>query len=139
VAHDFGIYSVGGFAMNGNRSKEETKPSSEAFFWVLFSAGGVVAALLIPIHLLLLLLAIPLGWVQPPSYDHLMSLLHMPLVRLYLFVLCALPLFHWAHRFRFTLYDGLKVKHLNEIIFVICYGGAVVGTLAAAYLLWRVP
>jgi fumarate reductase subunit D len=53
-------------------------------------------------------------------------------------VLCAFPLFHWAHRFRFTLYDGLKVKHLNEIIFVFCYGGALVGTLVAAYLLWNI-
>ncbi len=106
---------------------------------VLFSAGGVVAALLIPVHLLLFGLAIPLGWVQAPSYEHLMSLLRMPLVRIYLFVLCALPLFHWAHRFRFTLYDGLKVKHLNEIIFVLCYGGAMAGTAAAAYLLWNIP
>lgn len=115
------------------------KQSNEAFFWVLFSAGGVVAALLIPVHLLLFGLAIPLGWVQAPSYEHLMSLLRMPLVRIYLFVLCALPLFHWAHRFRFTLYDGLKVKHLNEIIFVLCYGGAMAGTAAAAYLLWNIP
>jgi fumarate reductase subunit D len=124
--------------MNGSAHNESTKPSSEAFFWVLFSAGGVVAALLIPIHLFLFLLAIPLGWVPTPTYEHLMSLLRMPIVRIYLFVLCSLPLFHWAHRFRFTLYDGLKVKHLNELIFVLCYGGALVGTVAADYLLWNV-
>ena len=114
------------------------KQSDEAFFWLLFSAGGVVAALLIPVHLFLFGLAIPLGWVQAPSYEHLMSLVRMPLVRIYLFVFCALPLFHWAHRFRFTLYDGLKVKHLNEIIFVFCYGGALLGTVIAAYLLWNI-
>jgi succinate dehydrogenase subunit D len=114
------------------------KQSNEAFFWVLFSAGGVVAALFIPVHLFLFGLAIPLGWAHVPSYEHLISLLRMPLVRIYLFVLCALPLFHWAHRFRFTLYDGLKVKHLNEIIFIFCYGGAMVGTVAAAYLLWTI-
>ena len=106
---------------------------------MLFSAGGVVAALLIPVHLFLFGVAIPLGWVQTPSYDHLIALLRMPLVRIYLLVLCALPLFHWAHRFRFTLYDGLKVKHLNEIIFVLCYGGALLGTIVAAYLLWNIP
>ena len=115
-----------------------TKQSNEAFFWVLFSAGGVVAALLIPVQLFLFGLAIPLGWVQPPTYEHLMSLVRMPLVRIYLFVLCALSLFHWAHRFRFTLYDGLRVKHLNEIIFTLCYGGAVMGTIVAAYLLWTI-
>ena len=115
-----------------------TKQSNEAFFWVLFSAGGVVAALLIPVQLFLFGLAIPLGWVPPPTYEHLMSLVRMPMVRIYLFVLCGLSLFHWAHRFRFTLYDGLRVKHLNEIIFTLCYGAAVVGTIVAAYLLWTI-
>ena len=51
----------------------------------------------------------------------------------------ALPLFHWAHRFRYTLYDGLQIKHLIELINLLCYGGAVVGSVAAAYLLWQVP
>jgi fumarate reductase subunit D len=62
----------------------------------------------------------------------------MPLVKIYLLVLCSLPLFHWAHRFRYTLYDGLKVKHLNEVIFTLCYGGAALGTIFAAYLLWSI-
>ena len=68
----------------------------------------------------------------------MLALLHNPLVKIYLLVLCSLPLFHWAHRFRYTLYDGLKVKHLNELIFTFCYGGAAAGTLVAAYLLWTV-
>ena len=68
----------------------------------------------------------------------MISLLRMPLVRTYLFVLCSLPLFHWAHRFRDTLYDGLQVKHLNEVIFTVCYGGAVLGTALAGYLLWNI-
>ncbi len=114
------------------------KTSNDAFFWTLFSAGGVVAAVLIPIHLFLFGLAFPLGWISAPSYDHLMVLIRSPLIRIYLFILCSLPLFHWAHRFRFTLYDGLQVKHLNEVIFVFCYGGALVGTLIAGYLLWTI-
>ena len=117
---------------------KKTKPSNEAFFWLLFSAGGVVAAVLIPIQLFLFGLAFPLGWLPQPSYEHLMALLHSPLARLYLFVMCSLPLFHWAHRFRFTLYDGLQVKHLNEVIFAFCYGGALLGTVLAAYLLWSI-
>jgi fumarate reductase subunit D len=115
------------------------KQSDEAFFWTLFSAGGVVAALLIPVQLFLFGMAIPLGWVQAPSHEHLVALLRMPLVRIYLFILCSLPLFHWAHRFRFTLYDGLQVKHLNEVIFTLCYGGAIAGSVVAAYLLWSAP
>jgi fumarate reductase subunit D len=53
--------------------------------------------------------------------------------------MCSLPLFHWAHRFRFTLYDGLQIKHLNEVISFLCYGGAIGGTVLAGYLLWNIP
>ncbi len=67
-----------------------------------------------------------------------MDIVRLPLVRIYLFVLCSLPLFHWAHRFRFTLYDGLQIKHLNEVIFVGCYGSAIIGTAVAGYLLWTI-
>jgi fumarate reductase subunit D len=59
--------------------------------------------------------------------------------RLYLFVFVSLPLFHWAHRFRYTLYDGLQVKHLTALIVVFCYGTALAGTVMAAYLLWTIP
>src|ERR1700740_878138 len=111
------------------------KQSSEPLLWTMFSAGGVVAAIFIPIHILLFGVAFPLGWLHGPSYEQLMALVRMPMVRLYLFILCSLPLFHFAHRFRYTLYDGLQVKHLNEVVFAGCYGVAILGTLAAGYLL----
>ncbi|MBI3409297.1 MAG: fumarate reductase subunit D [Planctomycetes bacterium] len=115
------------------------KRSNEPFLWMLFSAGGVAAALLIPIHLFLFGLAFPLGWLEAPGYDTLLALARHPVTRLYLFVLCSLGLFHWAHRFRYTLYDGLQIKHLNEIINTLCYGGAILGTVVAAYLILRIP
>jgi fumarate reductase subunit D len=111
----------------------------EPLLWMLFSAGGVASALLMPILVALFGLAFPLGWLQPPPHTHLLAVLSNPLTRVVLFGLCLLSLFHWAHRFRHTLYDGLQIKHLNEVIAVICYGGAIVGTVAAAYLLWQVP
>jgi succinate dehydrogenase subunit D len=111
----------------------------EPMLWLLFSAGGVMAALFIPMTLFLFGLAFPLGWLAPPSYDRLLAIVSNPLTRVTLFLLCSLSLFHWAHRFRYTLYDGLQIKHLNEVINSICYGGAVLGTLAAAYLLLMVP
>ena len=114
------------------------KRSNEPFLWMLFSAGGVVSAMLMPIHLLLFGLAFPLGWLDAPSHEKLLALLRSPFTRVYLLVFCSLPLFHWAHRFRFTLYDGLQIKHLNELINILCYGGAVVGTAVAAYLLWSI-
>ena len=115
------------------------KRSNEPFLWALFSAGGVVAAFLVPVHLFLFGLAFPLGWLEPPSYESLLALVRLPLARVYLFVFCSLPLFHWAHRFRYTLYDGLQIKHLTELIFVFCYGGAIAGTAVAGYLLWTIP
>jgi fumarate reductase subunit D len=111
----------------------------EPFLWVLFSAGGVLAALMIPALLFLFGLAFPLGWLTPPDYAHLLGTLRNPLTRIVLFLLCSLSLCHWAHRFRFTLYDGLQIKHLNEVIMAACYGAVVAGTAAAGYLLWRLP
>ena len=112
--------------------------SVEPLLWLLFSAGGVVAAMLIPSLLFLFGLAFPLGWLSPPSHEHLLVLLRHPLTRVVFFVLCMLSLFHGAHRFRYTLYDGLQIKHLNELVNLFCYGGVVVGSVIAALLLWRV-
>ena len=106
--------------------------------WFLFSVGGTVAALFIPVHLFLTGLAFPLGLLKPPDYDKALALLRHPLARVYLFVLISLPLFHWAHRFRYTLYDGLKLKHLTVLIATLCYGGALVGSAVAAYTLWAI-
>jgi len=115
------------------------KRSNEPFLWSLFSSGGMIAALVFPILLFLFGLAFPLGWVEAPSYASLLTLARNPLVKLVLFGLCSLPLFHGAHRFRFTLYDGLQIKHLNELIAVFCYGSAIAGTILAAYILWNIP
>jgi fumarate reductase subunit D len=115
------------------------KKSIEPLLWTLFSGGGVVAALLVPIHLLIFGLVIPLDFVSEPEHRHLLDLLRHPLTRVYLFVLCTLALFHAAHRFRYTLYDGLQIKHLNEVINAACYGGAIIGSLLTCYLLWQVP
>jgi fumarate reductase subunit D len=110
----------------------------EPLLWLLFSAGGVLAALLLPILLLLFGLAFPLGWIAPPSPGHLHTVFAHPITRVGLFFVCMLSLFHWAHRFRYTLYDGLQIKHLNEVINLFCYGGAIIGSVAAAYVLWGV-
>src|SRR6202158_5811409 len=111
----------------------------EPMLWMLFSAGGVLSAMLMPILVLLFGVAFPLGWIAPPDHAHMLVVLHNPLVRVALFFLCMLSLFHWAHRFRYTLYDGLQVKHLTELIAVLCYGAAVLGTAMTAYLLWTIP
>ena len=112
------------------------KKTVEPFWWSLFGAGGTAAALFIPVLLFLNGLAIPLGWIKAPEYGQVSALIRNPLVRLVLFGIISLSFLHWAHRFRFTLYDGLQLKHLHELIAVLCYGGALAGTLIAAYTLW---
>jgi fumarate reductase subunit D len=109
--------------------------NAEPFVWLLFSGGGVVAALTLPILILLFGLAMPLGWVDAPDHADLLAVLRHPLTRLGVLVICALSLAHWAHRFRFTLHDGLKLQRYDATIATACYGGALVATAVAAYLL----
>src|SRR2546428_12975531 len=97
------------------------KHSNEPVLWSLFSAGGVMAAFVIPVHLFLLGLAFPLGWTPAPRYEYLLALVRLPLTRLYLFVVCFLALFPWGHRFAYTFYDGLRIKPLNKLTFFCCY------------------
>jgi fumarate reductase subunit D len=111
--------------------------SNEPIWWSLFSAGGVVAAFLIPIHIILTGIAWPLGLlpVEALEFSRVQALISHPIARLYCFVLISLPLFHWAHRFRFTLMD-LGLHGMNTLLAVLCYGSAIAGTAAAAFVLW---
>ena len=111
----------------------------EPILWLLFSGGGMLAAMLMPVLILLFGLAFPLGWISPPDYEHLYNVVAHPLTRLVLLALCAMSLFHWAHRFRYTLIDGLKIKQLDSVITPLCYAVAVAGSLLSAYLIWRIP
>jgi fumarate reductase subunit D len=47
-------------------------------------------------------------------------------------------LFHAAHRFRFTLYDGLQLRGFAKPIAVLCYGAALVGSAAALLIVLTV-
>jgi fumarate reductase subunit D len=107
----------------------------EPFWWTLFSVGGVVAAFLVPVHLVLFGLAIPLGWVSV-SHAKMLALVSQPLVKVFLFVLIALPFYHCFHRLRFVLED-LGLHGLRAPLAVLCYGSAVLGTVATLWVLLR--
>lgn len=109
-----------------------TEKTTEPFWWGLFSAGGVVAAFLVPVHIILVGFALPLGWITDTG-----TLYRYWWVKLYLFVLIVLPLYHWAHRFYFTLND-MGLKPINKMLAVLCYGGAIIGTAVAAWVLLKV-
>ncbi len=107
------------------------------FYWFAFSTGGVIAAVLIPIHVLVQGILGPLGVVRVVDrhYDTWVTVLGNPLVKLYLLVLIAVPFFHFAHRLRYLLVDfGLHAaKGLPAQ--VVFYGGAVVITLVTIWVL----
>jgi fumarate reductase subunit D len=107
----------------------------EPFAWMAFSAGGVAAALFIPILLFLFGLAFPLGWIPAPSHGDLVGVLSHPVSRIVLLGVCVLALLHFAHRFRYTLHDGLQLKGLSVAIGAASYGVAALGSAVAAYLL----
>ena len=109
--------------------------SREPFLWALFGGGGMASALLLPALAFLLWIAIPMGWVAGPSLETMAPLVRHPLTRLFLFGFCTLSFFHWAHRFRYTLYDGLQLYHLNELIAAVTYGIATLLTVVAAVTL----
>src|ERR1700674_5551974 len=96
---------------------------NEPIWGSLFSAGGVVAACLVPVLIVITGIAWPLGLLPADAlqFARMQALLAHPLVRLFCFVLISLPLFHWAHRFRFTLVD-MGLKSMGGLIAVLCYG-----------------
>ena len=109
------------------------KIHAEPVVWLGFSAGGVVAAILLPVLILLFGVALPLGWVDL-DYQHLVAVVGNPVTVVLLAIALIAMLVHAGHRFRYTLYDGLQLKH-RGLVAVICYGLAVIGSIAAVVIL----
>ena len=122
--------------MTHSSTPSQSRSTPEPFVWLLFSAGGVVAALALPVLLVLFGVAIPLGWAPAPDYAHLLGVLRNPLTRLGLLLVCALTLVHAAHRLRFTVEHAFRLRRYDPLIAAVCYGGALAGTAAAAYLVF---
>ncbi|MFG1943130.1 fumarate reductase subunit FrdD [Nonomuraea sp. NPDC048826] len=109
---------------------------AEAYLWLLFSGGGVAAALLLPVLVLLFGVLMPLGVLDWPSAARLSALLDPVLVRVVLVAVLTLCLFHAAHRIRHTSEELLGLARFDIPIALLCYGGALGGGLTAALLLW---
>lgn len=104
------------------------------FWWFMFAQGGVIAAILLPVHIALNGILGPLGVVSvvTPANATIMS---NPIVKLYLVVLIAVPFFHFAHRLRYLLVD-MGVRAARSVpAQVVFYGGAILVTLITIYVL----
>lgn len=109
----------------------------EPIAWLLFSAGGMSAALFLPVLVLVFGVLVPLG-AAPPEYDHLYAVLSNPLIKLVLFGVLTLSLFHWAHRFRHVMIDGFRLRPLAPVISVLCYAAAAGGAVLIAFIVFPV-
>ena len=111
-----------------------------SFWWFVFANGGLVAGIFLPVHILIQGILGPLGVVPAVDqhYDTFAAAVANPIVKLYLFVIISLPLYHWAHRLRFFLID-LGVSWGRRFFEYLLYGLAVAGTLVTAFILVTVP
>ena len=114
--------------------------SNEPIWWSLFSAGGMVAAMIFPILIIITGILVPFGLASddPLNFERIhTAVTQNNYVKLIIFIVITLPLFHWAHRFRFTLvYVGLK--SMSTLISILCYGGAIAGTIVSAVIFWNI-
>lgn len=107
----------------------------EPFFWLLFSAGGMITALTLPVLMLLFGVVFPLHLLDTPDPAHLLAVVRNPVTRIVLAGVFVLGLFHWAHRFRFVLEHGLKLGRFDRVIAVCSYGSAALGSVVAIWVL----
>jgi fumarate reductase subunit D len=119
-------------------TKRAPKPAlGHLFWWFMFANGGGLAALVLPVHILVQGILGPLNVVPVVDrhYDTWISILGNPIVKLYLLALIALSFFHFAHRLRYFLVD-LGVKAAKRLpAQVIFYGGAAAVTVVTVWLL----
>ncbi|WP_229670075.1 fumarate reductase subunit D [Microlunatus endophyticus] len=86
----------------------------------------MIAAVLLPVAAFLFGIAIPLGWLQP-DFGHLSAVITNPVTIILMIIGFIVLIVHSAHRLRYLLYDGLKIKR-RTLVGALCYGGAVVAS-----------
>ena len=104
--------------------------SNEPLFWSLFSAGGVISAVVVPALIVVTFLLFTGDMIR---FSRLEDVLTHPIGRLTLFGVAALTFAHAAHRFRHTLVD-LGLKPVAMLVTVVCYGAGVAGMKSCARL-----
>ena len=116
------------------------KKSNEAFWWSLFSAGGVASALFMPALVIAVGVVLPNQYLDDPraSYEHLFGLVAWWPARLLLLGVIGFSFFHAGHRIRHVMVD-LGWRHHTAPLSLVCYGGALAGAATAAWLILTLP
>ena len=102
--------------------------SNKPVLWLPFAGGGLVAALITPVLILITGVLVPPG-ILHLHYETIAAFAHNPIGKLILFGAVALPAWHAAHRLRMTAHDlglgaGFAIK-------AACYGTTGLLILAA--------
>ena len=112
------------------------KRANEPLFWVMFGAGGMLSAFLLPILVLFTGILVPLGIISPDamSYERVSAFADSWYGVLILLAVIALPMWLAMHRIFHGLHD-IGVHHQRHLQQVFFYGIAFMVTVAAATLL----
>ena len=114
------------------------KRSDEPIYWLLFGAGGVVAAVLLPVLILISGLMVPLGIFDADtlSYEKMHALATSWWGAPILLAVIALPIYHAMHRIYHGLHDlGI---HPTKFLHYLLYGFAFLVSVAALTLLVQI-
>jgi fumarate reductase subunit D len=101
--------------------------SNEPLFWSLFSAGGMITAVLAPVLIIVTGFLVPANQV---AFARLHEIVTNPVGKVVLFGVASLTFFHWGHRFRHVLID-VGLRRFSLALGVACYLAAVAGTVWA--------
>ena len=106
------------------------KRSNAPIFWLLFGAGGMLAALLGPILVFITGVAVPFDWLHSTDlmdYPRMLAFAQSWAGKGFLFIVIALFAWHAAHRIFHSLHDlGIRTGTTAKLA---CYGGALIVTL----------
>lgn len=110
--------------------------SHEPIVWLLFAAGGMAAAMLLPALIIVTGIAGPMGLLADGSldYERIVGLVGSPVGKLVAFTVVSLLFWHAMHRIFHGLHDLGVSTNLNRYR-LLSYGFALMATVITAGVL----